>query len=283
MFLQSKKLPKYLYIISIILLLTLSCRVPTAEELPGGDFDPHNLDFVDFTTDVFVHYDSQCINDYVPPKTGVQSFEVVGENLFVTRGEEKIEYKGEPGAGLYCKDIAKGGEECIDLVSENEYLLAVRDPHDPVDYKALDFCYEESHTIKPVIKTIESCIVPVSSYEMSYSEPSNKFSTETKKVCQGTFYLENKSPTDILISYFNKYHNGKYESEKWLDGFHNVESGDTFSKIYEAQNWTDGSYTLDTITELVVISDNISCMIIFNPEYLYLWEDYSMELNDPCD
>jgi len=283
MSLQNNKFSKYVFIIGIIILLSLSCRLPTVEEQTRGEFDPNNLDFVDFTADVFVHYDSLCDFDYVPPKAGVQSIEAVGENLIVTRGEKKIDYQKESGTGLYCRKLDKGGEECIDFISENEYLLAVRNPHDSVDYKALDFCYEESHTIKPVIKTIEACIVPDSSYEISYSKPSSEGSTEFKEACKGIFYLENKSPTNILISYHSIYHTSKYHIEEWNDGFQIVETGETYSQKYSAQNWTDGSYTLDTITQLVVISDDISCMRLFSREYLYLWEEYAMEIIDPCD
>ncbi|MCJ7694082.1 MAG: hypothetical protein MUO40_01515 [Anaerolineaceae bacterium] len=289
--LQSKKLFKHIYIIIIILLLSLSCRLSTVEELTRGEFDPHNLDSVDFTTDVLVHYDNSCSGiEYVPPEVGIQSFEVVGENLFVTRGEEKFDYQMESYTNLYCRKLAKGGEECIDFISENEYLLAVRTcTRENIDCGLMDFCYEESHTIEPAIKQIENCIIPVSSYEISYSEPSSQGSNETKKVCQGMFYLENKSPTDILMSYYFISHTNVTHREGWNDGFQIVESGKTFSQKYEAQNWTDNSYTLDTFTKLVVISNNSNCMKLFSNknllsnEYLYLWEDYAIELNDPCD
>jgi hypothetical protein len=129
----------------IILIHLMGCNLPTLEELGGGEFNPADLAGNEYIVIGNTHINERCEETLAEPfgDKNDEIFEFVDDTLILSRDGYKETFTQASGTNEYCMELGGGSKECIQWVSNKEYLHVVREP-DPNNPGVYSSCYEAS-------------------------------------------------------------------------------------------------------------------------------------------
>jgi len=243
----------------------------TAEHIPGITNCPPAD--VDLSPDVEVKY------------------EIEGNILTATdaMGSRDYQYNG-PTSKQFYRELPDGSLETIsfETIAGTKVVNLRRYLHDG-DLDSL--CYDQYSQFSTATEEllvsvadailIEQCLATPNIYQAEFTNISDEYSNESKKVCQGDFVIENLSSDQLYIKYYHISDDGSNHHEEWYSIV--LAPGEIQEDRMGSQKWTDGTSTLDTFTNLIAVRSSIAdCATLIADENISKWSEYFVPLNDPC-
>ena len=233
---------------------------------------------------------------------GVVHHKMNGDTLIATDKSGSREYSYDPLTDAFCREVptqmiinqdvvetkvtecasfhTANGTKVFNLrryYLRNDVNILCYDQHNRMNNEAGGLSAPETE-----LTLVEQCLASPKMYEVEFANINHDFSNESKEVCQGDFIIQNLSSETLSLRYYNISDNGAMRSEGWTHVNIGLEPGKSTERYFGTQKWTDGSSTIDTITELIVVLSSMDCTNLLRDKNIALWGEHAIPLDDPC-